>query len=225
MARVIAVLFAAALSIASAMRLPVTRGACQSRAPLHLVRCNAQPLPGESEAAWRRRMSEGGSNDVAEAEDAEAVPASAKKKEPNMATSVDDMNFFGATGGGTLTREGIENARKTRSPALDAMEALQDAVRNTGNLPAAAAAAELQRVIGEAYDAGVAVTSPPMKKAASLLAALETAAAAGTSSDDEDDGNEDASEAEGVMDLDQKLDALFGDGFTLPSAELDLDLD
>ena len=173
-------------------------------------------------------MSEGGSNDVVEAEDAEAVPASAKKKEPNMATSVDDMNFFGASGGGTLTREGIENARKTRSPALDAMEALQDAVRNTGNLPAAAAAAELQRVIGEAYEAGVALTSPPMKKAASLLAALETAAAAGTSSsDDEDVGNvnEDASEADGVMDLDQKLDALFGDGFTLPSAELDLDLD
>ena len=86
-------------------------------------------------------------------------------------------------------------------------------------MSADAAAAELQRVIGEAYEAGVSITAPTMRKAASLLAALETAAAA-----DNDEGSAISTDGDD-MDLDKKLDAVFGDGFAMPSGELDLDLD
>ena len=169
---------------------------------------------------WRRRMKE--ESDARDLVDTDAVAApdaddaSTTARGVNMATSVDDMNFFGAIGGGELTREGIANARKTRSPALDAMEELQRAVRETGNLPAAEAAAELSRVIGEAYEAGVAVTAPPMKKAAALLSALETAAA-GPSMEDEDATDTQS----GEKSLDSKLDSLFGGGYAMP--ELDLE--
>ena len=77
-----------------------------------------------------------------------------------------------AGGGGTLTPEGIANSRRTRSKTIDAMDALQEACKLTGDLPPAEAAEELARVIGDAYEAGVAVDNPQMKRAAALLTAL-----------------------------------------------------
>ena len=132
------------------------------------------------------------------------------KKEVNLATSVDNMDFFGGSGGGVLTREGIANAQKTRSKSIDAMEALSEAVKTCGDLPPDEAADALQSVIGDAYEAGVSVTSPVMKRAAALLTALENA-------------RESAEAVKAATDsgLDSKLNALF-DGFA-PPPDLDLD--
>ena len=107
----------------------------------------------------------------------------------------------------------MQNAQKTRSKTIDAMEELQDAVKATGQLPPAEAAAELSRVIGFAYESGVNPTNPVMRRAAALLSALE---AAGTAPAPEvDDGDDDRG-------LDQsKLDALFGGFAPPPDIELD----
>ena len=120
------------------------------------------------------------------------------------------MDFFGGSGGGVLTREGIANAQKTRSKSIDAMEALSEAVKTCGDLPPDEAADALQSVIGDAYEAGVSVTSPVMKRAAALLTALENA-------------RESAEAVKAATDsgLDSKLNALF-DGFA-PPPDLDLD--
>jgi hypothetical protein len=118
--------------------------------------------------------------------------------------------FGGAGGGGTLTRDGMKNAQKTRSRTIDAMEELQEAVKITGDLPPAEAADELQRVIGQAYENGVNPTNPVMRRAAALLAALEAAAK-----------QRQPASSEGEDGLDAKLDALFGGGFAEPP-ELEL---
>lgn len=154
-------------------------------------------LMTESEMAYRKRMAEsGGGGDNAQA----GKLSDASRGGPDMATSVDDMDFFGGSGGGgTLTREGIQNAQRTRSKTIDALEELQEAVKLTGDLPPEEAAEELSRVIGRAYEDGVSVTAPPMKRAAALLAALENARATPQQAAAADDG------------LDAKLNALFGD--------------
>ena len=158
--------------------------------------------------AWRKRMAE--QKNAAAGGGADAVGPSGsgeQAKAPNLATSVDKIDFFGSTGGGgTLTRDGMKNAQKTRSKAIDAMEQLVEACKLTGDVPPEAAAEELSRVIGAAYEAGVSVTAPPMRKAAALLTALE-AAREGASSQTQPAGADDA--------LDRKLDALFS-GFAPP---------
>lgn len=161
--------------------------------------------------AWRKKMAEskGASADsVGNASTGSVKPA-------DMANSVDNMDFFGgAGGGGTLTPEGIRDAQRTRSKTIDAMDELQEAVKSTGSLPPDESAAELSRVIGNAYEAGVSVTSPPMKRAAALLTVLEAAA---------DTGVLDQEKTEVVgpdAGLEDKLDALFG-GFA-PPPDLDL---
>lgn len=133
--------------------------------------------------------------------DAEKYAASASYK-PNAATDVDALNFFGASGGGELTREGIANAQKTRSKTIDALDALQEAVQVTGSLAPALAAEELQRVIGAAYEAGVRADAPQMKRAASLLTALEAAGEASASAEEKG--------------LEDKLDSIFGGGYAPP---------
>ena len=119
------------------------------------IRCS-----GSDELAWRRKQSEGKSAGAAaaKAEDQEASSSAPSgvysdalmkakgSQRPNLSTSVDDMNFFGAVGGGTLSRESIANAQKTSSPRIDAMEALQAAVKG-----GTATAESLSKVIGDAY--------------------------------------------------------------------------
>ena len=162
-----------------------------------------QVCMAESEMQWRRRMAEGSGSEAAD------EPSDAQGEAPNMATSVDQVDFFGgAGGGGTLTREGIDNARRTRSRTIDAMDALSAALKNTGDLPADEAAEELSRVIGLAYEAGVPVSEPPMKRAAALLTALEAAKEGDSQRAARPDADSDA--------LDSKLDALFGSGYAPP---------
>ena len=163
------------------------------------------PSMAESELTWRKRMAEQKDCDPAE-EECDVVVS---KQQPDMSSSVDDMDFFGgAGGGGTLTTEGIKNAQRTRSKSIDAMDELQEAVKVTGSMPPAEAAVELQRVIGNAYEAGVSVTNPQMRRAAALLSALEAASATAESDDTNTVVGPDAG-------LDEKLDALFG-GFAPP---------
>ena len=161
----------------------------------------------ESEFAWRKRMAE--QKDCNPADEECDVTAGGDKQPIDMSSSVDDIDFFGgAGGGGTLTPEGIKNARRTRSKSIDAMEELQQAVEVTGSLPPTEAAAELARVIGNAYEAGVSVTNPQMRRAAALLSALEAASAAAA----EDEANTVVGPDAGI---DEKLDVLFG-GFAPP---------
>jgi len=79
-------------------------------------------------------------------------------------------------------------------------------VKSAGSLPPPEAVEMLQRVIGEAYTAGVSPSSPPMRAAAALLNALEVAAAV------------DVDEA--VADpLAAKLNTLFADEYAMPDLD------
>ena len=172
------------------------------------------PVLMESEMQWRRRMAEEKDAKAAIEGDTSGSDYSGSDIE-KMANGVDRIDFFGgAGGGGTLTPEGIANSRRTRSKTIDAMDALQEACKLTGDLPPAEAAEELARVIGDAYEAGVAVDNPQMKRAAALLTALEAAGA------DNDADTRVYTEEKDMNKLENKLDALF-DGFA-PPPELDL---
>jgi hypothetical protein len=96
------------------------------------------------------------------------------------------------------------------SPRINAMDALSAICKEKS--PRAEAIAQL---IGDAYEAGVAVDAPQMKKAASLLAALE---AAQRSPEQE----EAAADAKAPGGINAKLDAVFADEYSMP--ELDPDL-
>ena len=172
------------------------------------------PVLMESEMQWRRRMAEEKDAKAAIEGDTSGSDYSGSDID-KMANGVDRIDFFGgAGGGGTLTPEGIANSRRTRSKTIDAMDALQEACKLTGDLPPAEAAEELARVIGDAYEAGVAVDNPQMKRAAALLTALEAAGA------DNDADTRVYTEEKDMNKLENKLDALF-DGFA-PPPELDL---
>ena len=158
-------------------------------------RCSAPQAISDLE--WRRQQAESAYEGRVEPTKSSAPAAGGVS-----GSCVDDIDFFGGTGGGgTLTREGIANCQKMTSPALDAMEALEMAVKAAGDLSPTEAIRQLQRLIGEAFEANVSVESNSMKKAASLLAALE-AADNGT---DDDDPKADA--------LNAKLDMLFSDDY------------
>ena len=166
-----------------------------------------------SEMEWRKGQ-QGGAKPPEES----AAPADAKRKvDDRMTDGVDRIEMFGMTGtGGQLTRESIANCQKTLSPAIEAEAALQRACEEAGKLSdAAAAAAMLQQVIGDAFEVGVSVSSPQMRKAAALLGAFETALA---TTDDE------ASAAKATTDAhEQKMNALFSDEYAMPDLDLDLD--
>merc|ERR1719476_1160251 len=123
-----------------------------------------------------------------------------------LSGDVDDIQFFGAVGGGVLTRDGIRDAQRNTAPVVVFEERLQEAVKSAGSLPPPEAVEMLQRVIGEAYTAGVSPSSPPMRAAAALLNALEVAAAV------------DVDEA--VADpLAAKLNTLFADEYAMPDLD------
>ena len=147
---------------------------------------------------WRRQKETNGAKPK---EDASAAPSKAKPV-IDLSMSVDNIEMFGASGGRTL------------SPAIEAEERLQSAVNEAGSLSdSAAAAAMLQAVIGDAYAAGVSVSSPQMKKAASLLTVIEQAVA-----------SEQEPEGEAAAPLDphnQQMNAIFSDDYAMPDFELE----
>lgn len=161
-----------------------------------------------SDMEWRRQRETNGAKPE---EDARAAPSKAKPA-IDLSMSVDNIEMFGASGGGTLTRESIENCQRTLSPAIEAEERLQRAVNEAGSLSdSAAAAAMLQAVIGDAYAAGVSVSSPQMKKAASLLTVIEQAVA-----------SEEEPEAAAPLDPhNQQMNAIFSDDYAMPDFELE----
>lgn len=95
------------------------------------VRARAAPSM-ESELAYRKRMEKEGMAGAAkhDAEQAELKVAADAAKAAKAAVNadanayIDDVNLrmFGARGGGVLTREAIQNAEMTMSPAINAME-------------------------------------------------------------------------------------------------------
>ena len=166
----------------------------------------ARDVRCESEMEYRKRMSSG------KPAPAPAERAPVKRSTGAASGDVDDIEFFGAVGGGTLTREGIEMANRVATPAIDAEAALQEAVNEAGSLPPKEAAELLERLIGEAYTANVSPKSPQMRSAAALLSALEEAAKQGQRP--KRDVQADA--------LASKMDAIFGGGYADPGM-VDLD--
>eukprot|EP00967_Tisochrysis_lutea_P116942 scaffold188728_cov31-Tisochrysis_lutea.AAC.1 len=132
----------------------------------------------------------------------EAMPQPWK---PNLATDVDDVQMFGAMGGGVLTREAFLNANKNINPVSIAEERLQKVVAEAGTVPPAAAVSMLKLEINAALVAGVFESAPQLRKARQLLSAIELAAA-NESALDKDDGVEEDP-------LASKLDILFTQGF------------
>jgi len=112
-----------------------------------------------------------------------------------------------------VTREMLQNSRKTTSPALVAEERVKEAVSEVGSMPAAEAVALLEQRIGEARAAGVRDYSPTLKKA---LALCGTLAAAGGSSDSAGKAASETTDPQKAA-----FDALFGGGYA-PPGELDL---
>ena len=157
---------------------------------------------------WRRQQ------ETNEAKPKEVCGAAPSKAKPaiDLAMSVDNIEMFGASGGGTLTRKSIEDCQRTLSPAIEAEERLQSAVNEAGSLSdSAAAAAMLQQVIGDAYTAGVSVSSPQMRKAASLLTVIEQAVA-----------SEERPEAAAPLDAhNEQMNAIFSDDYAMPDLDLE----
>jgi len=89
---------------------------------------------------------------------------------------VDDIPFGGATGGGVLTRESLREARRNMPPVAAWEERLQTAANSVGGMLPSRAVATLQKVISDAYSAGVTASSPQMRATSALLSALEIAA-------------------------------------------------
>ena len=115
-----------------------------------------------------------------------------------------------------LTKADLENSRVTTSPVIDAENRLQEAAARAGTLGSAQEAmAMLERVIGEAYTAGVPIDSPQMKAAASLLGAFESAV--------ESQAKAPAPKADKAQ---AAMDAIFADEYTIAGMdELDDDDD
>lgn len=210
------------------------RGVAHAPRPPAVRRSCRETVSMVSEMEWRKRQQLSDQARAAAAAEEDAKPVAREESpQPNLATSVDDMNFFGAIGGGKLTRESIKQSTKLSSPYILAEEALQEAVRRAGErpfhsssrtdqmyptesthsgvgqLPPVDAMQLLQECIGNAYEANVSIQSPQMKVAAALLATLENAAAMRT------DGP--ASDPYG-----EQLNQLFADEYSIPALDDDL---
>ena len=165
----------------------------------------------ESEMQWRRRMQEQGSKPEGRPDNDDVRQ---QRNSVVGSTEVDNIDFFGGTGGGTLTRKGISDANKVTSNSLEAVEELSAAVDAAGTMSPEETTSELQRLIGAAFAAGVSERSPQMQQAAALLRALEQAAeqsqqVSGVAVTDDDD------EAVKERDRNAKLDALFANEYSV----------
>lgn len=165
------------LCTACCVAASVLRPATAFRSP-HLVRhrhmvigWRAPYVRCSSEMEWRKQQASGG-----------ATPASRNssailRQPSNLATDVDDLQFFGSVGGSTLTRQDFLDARKNINPVGLAEERLQKVVDDAGTVPPAAAVSMLKLEINAALVAGVFENAPQMRQARQLLAAIELAAA------------------------------------------------
>jgi len=182
----------------------LTSGSGPQQSPSACPRCRL--VMQMSEMEWRKRKQQEGKDGSLGA--ALPAPSAQPPQRRGDLSDVDDLEFFGAVGGGTLTREGIANAQKVTTSVFDHETRLQEAVEQAGQLPPKEAVENLQNVIGEAYSSGLTVNSPPMKMAATLLQALEQAVDEGV----------DAEIAE-VDPLDDKMDVLFADEYFVPDLD------
>ncbi|KAL1523137.1 hypothetical protein AB1Y20_018092 [Prymnesium parvum] len=126
-------------------------------------------------------------------EEAEEARARKEADARRAAEYVDNLDFRYPGGVATqptsiLTREGIANAQRLNSPAILAEQALLDAMKRSGEIPAAQMKEELQRLMEKATVAGVSEASPAQKQAKQLLgvlsASLEAASAPADPMDD-----------------------------------------
>eukprot|EP00962_Isochrysis_galbana_P002634 scaffold714_cov121-Isochrysis_galbana.AAC.7 len=120
---------------------------------------------------WRKQQASGGATPASR--NSSAIP----RQPSNLATDVDDLQFFGSVGGSTLTRQDFLDARKNINPVGLAEERLQKVVDDAGTVPPAAAVSMLKLEINAALVAGVFENAPQMRQARQLLAAIELAAA------------------------------------------------
>ena len=150
-------------------------------------------------------------------EEQAAQQAKAEQAKAQAASYQDNVDFYRPGGvmrqpTVVLTREGMANARKTTSPAIEADERVQQVVKDVGSMPPGEAVEALKQAIAAALEAGVRENSPTMKKAKALMGTLSTAAAAAAADDlEKTDPQKDA------------FDALFGGGYAMPNDD-DLDL-
>lgn len=122
------------LAVLFAMRAPASLLSHHATAEL-LRRTDLRRIHMVSEMEWRRRQELGRLEKAMEDEMAEeaATEKDVRTEQPNLATSVDDINFFGSAGGGPrLTRAALQLSTRNRAPSIRAEEALQNAIRGAG---------------------------------------------------------------------------------------------
>jgi hypothetical protein len=153
------------------------------------------------EMEWRKQQAAGGATPVSS--NSTAIP----RRSVNLATDVDELQFFGSSGGGgTLTRQDFLDARKNINPVGLAEERLQAVVDDAGTVPPAAAVSMLKLELNAALVAGVFENAPQMRQARQLLAAIELAAA----NESTREQNVDTSEMDALA---SKMDIIFGQEF------------
>lgn len=163
----------------------------------------AEATKAEREAELQRKLAE---------EQAE------KERQAAAAAAYQDNVDFYRPGGvmrqptNLLTREALQNARKTTSPRIDAMDALQAVIKEKSP-----SAEGLSQVIDAAVAAGVSDTAPQLKKARALLAVLEFASSGGPQA-----GDDKATPSGEDGGLDSKLKQLFVDEYSMPDLDDDL---
>jgi hypothetical protein len=161
----------------------------------------AEAANAEREAALQRQLEE---------EKAE------KERQAAAAASYQDNVDFYRPGGvmrqptNFLTREALENSRKTQSPRINAMDALQTVIKE--KTPTAEG---LGRVIDAAVEAGVSDSAPQLRKARALLAALQVASSDAPAKDEATGATQDGG-------LDSKLNQLFVEEYSMPDLDDDL---
>jgi len=172
--------------------------------PGRSLRCAGPKLVSELE--WRRQQQERPGE-----EPTSEKPPEKRERRQAASSDVDDLEFFGAVGGGKLTREGIKQSlRASRAiPVVEAETSLMAACKETGEQPPIIAAKMLRVQMEEAVAVGVSVSSPAMKRAAQLLQVLESAA--------ETEQKVDQAMVDPLAD---KMSAIFDEGYVIP--ELDL---
>ena len=163
------------------------------------------PVRCLSEMEWRRQQDAKTKRQGADAAAPSPVNGTATpRRASNLATDVDKIEMFGAVGGGTLTRQDLEDSRKNINPVGLAEERLTAVLDEAGGVPPEAAVSLLKLAIRDATQAGVHERSPQMRKAQQLLSAIALAASAAPGK------VADAAEQE----RESKLGALFDEGYS-----------
>ena len=149
-------------------------------------------------------------------ERAEAEARAEEEQRARMAAYQDNVDLYRPGGvmrqpSLQLTRQMLDDATKTRSPAIDADNRVKDALSEVGTMAPAEAVELLERRIAEAREAGTSPSSPNVKKALALAATLKT-------------GTETQADVKKTDPKKDAFDALFGSGYAPPDDSL-IDLD